>query len=174
MMVSDGKKTHRWNWVTIVIVVGFHCLIAAAVLLSAAAFLLEDQHRTIIRRMGWKCVSVQDTKYAQYPHVEVAAFWFRDNPHFEERASGPKLCADLQASGVPDVEMTFDTWGNRFWGFHGYDTTKLTANGKEIVIYDSSSGEFHDDEPHFGSFSSAEDKKQHPAKYKFPIDTFTP
>jgi hypothetical protein len=149
MMVSDGKKTHRWNWVTIVIVVGFHCLIAAAVLLSAAAVLLEDQHRTIIRRMGWKCVSVQDTKYAQYPHVEVAAFWFRDNPHFEERASGPKLCADLQASGVPDVEMTFDTWGNRFWGFH-------------------------DDEPHFGSFSSAEDKKQHPAKYKFPIDTFTP
>ena len=165
MTIDDGNKTYRWLW--IVVVIGCICFITAAACLI-------DQHRPITRRMGWKCVSVADTKYVQYPHVEVAAFWFRDNPHFEEQASGPRLCADLQGSGASDVEMTFDTWGNRFWGFHGYDTTKLTANGKDIVLYDSSSGGFHDDEAHYGSFSSAEDKKQHPEKYKFPIDTFTP
>jgi hypothetical protein len=165
MTIDDGNKTYRWLW--IVVVIGCICFITAAACLI-------DQHRPITRRMGWKCVSVADTKYVQYPHVEVAAFWFRDNPHFEEQASGPRLCADLQGSGASDVEMTFDTWGNRFWGFHGYDTTKLTANGKDIVLYDSSSRGFHDDEAHYGSFSSAEDKKQHPEKYKFPIDTFTP
>jgi hypothetical protein len=165
MTIADGNKTHRWLWIVVVIgCIGF---------ITVAACLI-DQHRPITRCMGWKCVSVADTKYVQYPHVEVAAFWFRDNPHFEEQASGPRLCADLQASGASDVEMTFDTWGNRFWGFHGYDTTKLTANGKDIVFYDSSSGGFHDDEAHYGSFSSAQDKKQHPEKYKFPIDTFTP
>ena len=63
-------------------------------LMTAAAF-LNDQHRTITRPMGWKCVTVEDTGNVQYPYVEVAAFWFRDNPHFEERASGPGLCADL-------------------------------------------------------------------------------
>jgi hypothetical protein len=165
MTIDDGNKTYRWLWIVVVIgCIGF---------ITAAACLI-DQHRTIARRMGWKCVSVADTKYVQYPHVEVAAFWFRDNPHFEEQASGPRLCADLQASEASDVEMTFDTWGNRFWGFHGYDTTKLTASGKEIVLYDSSSGGFHDDEGHYGSFSYTEDKKQHPEKYKFPIDTFRP
>ena len=150
MTIGGGNKTHRWFWIVAVIgCIGF---------ITAAACLI-DQHRTITRRMGWKCVSVADTKYAQYPHVEAA---------------GPRLCANLQGSGASDVEMTFDTWGNRFWGFHGYDTTKLTANGKDIVLYDSSSGGFHDDEAHYGSFSSADDKKQHPEKYKFPIDTFTP
>lgn len=165
MTVGDERKTYRWLWMIFVI----SCLG-----LIAAASLLTDQHRSITRRMGWKCVGIEDTGNVQYPHVEVAAFWFRDNPHFEERASGPRLCADLRASGASDVEMTFDTWGNRFVGFHGYDTTKLTANGKEIILYDSLSGGFHDDEGHYGSFNSDEDKKLHPEKYKFPIDTFTP
>jgi hypothetical protein len=164
MTVGDGKKMYLW--LSVILVVCSLCLITAV-------GLLVDQHRTITRRMGWKCVTVEDTRDVQYPHVEVAAFWFRDNPHFEEHASGPRVCADLRASGASDVEMTFDTWGNRFWGFHGYDTTKLTASGKEIVLYDSSSGGFHDDEGHYGSFSSTVDKKLHPEKYKFPIDTFT-
>ena len=141
--------------------------------LLSAVGLLVDEHRTVTKQMGWKCVAVEDTELAQYRQVEEAAFWFRDNPRYEERATGPRLCADLQASGATDVEMTFDTWGNRFWGFHGYDTTKLTANGKDIALYDSSSGGFHDDEPHLGTFNSEEDKKQNPKKYKFPIDSFT-
>jgi hypothetical protein len=165
MTVGDGKKTYRWLWMIAVI----GCLG-----LITTAGLLHDQHRTVTRRMGWKCVTVEDKGNVQRPHIEVAAFWFWDNPHFEERAMGPMLCADLQTSGVSDVEMTFDTWGNLFWGFHGYNTTKLTASGKEIVLYDNWSGGFHDDEGHYGSFSYVEDKKQHPEKYKFPVDTFTP
>ena len=137
-----AKRTYRWLWaVPIILFVG----------MITAGALLVDQHRAITSRMGWKCVSVQDTAYIQYPHAEIAAFWFRDNPHYEEQASGPSLCADLRASKASDVEMTFDTWGNRFWGFHGYDTTKLAANGKQITLFDSSSGGFHDDEPHYGA-----------------------
>lgn len=131
MSFGEATKTHSRLWVLYILaLLGF----------AAAAFYLHDQHRTVTRRMGWKCIGVEDTKYPQYPHVEAAAFWFKDNPRYEEQASGPTLCADLKASGVSDVEMTFDTWGNRFIGLHGYNTTRLTANGKGIVIYDSSSG----------------------------------
>jgi hypothetical protein len=122
--------------------------------------------------MGWQCTGVFDTGNARYPHVESAKFWFRDNPHFEERASGPRLCADLVEAGKSDVAMTFDTWGSPFMGLHGYNTVGLAASGKTIALYGGESGGFHDDEPQKLPFSSVEDKKLHPNKYKFPVDTF--
>jgi hypothetical protein len=150
---------------------------ALAILIIAAVVSLivyvHDEHRVVICRMGWECIGVEDTIYPQYPHIESAKFWYRDNPRFEERASGPKLCLDLKASGASDVEMTFDAWGNRFQGLHGYDTTKLTANGKEIVLYGGESGGYHGD-PGYGNFDGVEDKRLHPEKYKFPVDPFTP
>jgi hypothetical protein len=161
MMVGAGKKTYWWPIVVVIFCIG----------LITAVLLLTDEHRSVTARMGWECVTVEDTGNAQYPHVEEAKFWFRENPRYEERATGPRLCADLQASGASDVEMTFDTWGTRIWGLHGYDTEKLKANGKEIVLYGSESGGYHGDAG-YGSFNSVEDMKQHPEKYKFPIDTF--
>jgi hypothetical protein len=158
-----GERSRHW-WLLAVFLI--FCLG-----LIAAALLFTDEHRSVTARMGWACVAVEDTGNAQYPHVETAKFWFRDNPRYEERASGPRLCSDLQSSGASDVEMTFDTWGTRLWGLHGYDITMLTANGKRVALYDSWNGGYHGD-PHYGNFNSDEDMKQHPEKYKFPIDTF--
>jgi hypothetical protein len=68
--------------------------------------------------------------------------------------------------------VTFDTWGNRFVGLHGYDTTAISVGAKRLQIYDTQQGGFHEDDPHYGNFDSEQDKKLHPEKYKFPIDTF--
>jgi hypothetical protein len=147
-------------------------MVLGALFLLMSLLLFAEKHRMVTRRMGWECTGTSDTGNAKYLHIESAKFWFRDNPHFEERASGPSVCADLKAAGRPDVEMTFDTWGNSLQGLHGYDSVGLTAGGKTITLYESDSGGFHDDEPHFGNFSSSEDMKLHPDKYRSPVDTF--
>lgn len=164
--MAIGTKRKAYWWLSVGVLIPCFCLVTAFLLLT-------DEHRSVTARMGWACVAVEDTGNAQYPHVELAKFWFRENPRYEERATGPSLCADLKALGATDVEMTFDTWGNRIWGLHGYDTTKLTADGKEIALYGSESGGYHGD-PSYGNFNSVDDMKQHPEKYKFPIDTFKP
>jgi hypothetical protein len=166
MKTECGRKTSLW-WRLVMVLP-----IVGVLVLLVLIWLLYDRHRTVTSRMGWQCAGASDTGNARYPHVETAIFWFRDNPRYHETASGPSLCADLSAAGKPDVDMTFDTWGNAFLGLHGYDTVALAANGKKIVLYGGESGGFHDDEPHYGNFNSDEDKKTHPEKYKFPIDTF--
>jgi hypothetical protein len=122
--------------------------------------------------MGWRCVQTSDTNQPKYPHIETIDLWFIANPNYREIASGPSLCADLKSSGQPQVTVTFDTWGNRFTGLHGYDTIEMSSGKRQLKIYGTESGGFHDDTPHYGNFDSVQDKKIHPEKYRFPIDTF--
>jgi len=122
--------------------------------------------------MGWQCVGVVDTRDKKFPHVEGIKLWFLDNPHYEEHASGPQLCAELAASGRPDVAVTFDVWGNRFNGLHGYNLTTIAVRSKLLTLYGSESGGFHDDTWHYGNFDSKIDQKQHPEVYRFPLDVF--
>ena len=68
--------------------------------------------------------------------------------------------------------VTFDTWGNRFAGLHGYDTIGISVGTKRLQIYDMQQGGFHDDDPYYGSFTSAQDKKMNPEEYRFPVNTF--
>jgi hypothetical protein len=65
---------------------------------------------------GWQCTGTADTKDQKFAHVESVKLWFLENPHYEERASRPHLCTDLQGSAKPDVTVTFDVWGNRLQG----------------------------------------------------------
>ena len=70
------------------------------------------------------------------------------------------------------MTVTFDVWGNKSGGLHGYDTIEIEAAGKKLQIYGSESGGYHDDTPHFGNFDSEADKRQHPELYHFPLDVF--
>lgn len=130
-----------------------------------------DQHHSVTEQMGWQCTGITDTGNQVYPHVESVKLWFLDNPRFEERASGPSLCVDLSASGRPDVAVTFDVWGNRVQGLHGYDLTSMSLGSKALKVYDSESGGYHGD-PAVGNFDSRVDEKQHPEKYRFPLDVY--
>lgn len=122
--------------------------------------------------MGWQCVEVVETEYQKFPHGEMIKLWFLDNPRFEERASGAKLCAELTATGQPDVAVTFDVWGNRFNGTHGYNLSGITVRAKRLELYGSHSGGFHDDTVHYGNFDSNVDQREHPEVYRFPLDVF--
>ena len=97
--------------------------------------------------------------------------WFLENSHYEEGASGPSLCAGLQASGRPDVAVTFDVWGNKSMGLHGYNLSSISVGSNELKVYGSSSGGFHG-EPGYGNFDSKADEKQHPEVYRFPLEVF--
>ena len=169
-MNADGRPQERliaWG--------GGLLLVALAGWLSYWLFFrIYDQHRVVTRRMGWHCIGVRNTADPKLPRVESATFWFYDNPHFEELASGPSLCAALGRVPDANVQMTFDTWGNSRLGLHGYEILKLQVNGTPVMLYGTECGGFHDDEPHVGSFDSREDKRRDPAKYHFPIDTFRP
>lgn len=131
-----------------------------------------EEHRSVTEQMGWQCTGTFDTTSPKHPHVESVKLWFIVNPHYEELASGPSLCADLKASAQPDVDVTFDVWGNSLIGLHGYDITNISVGGKQLKLYGSESGGFHDDTLHYGNFSSEQDKKLHPEKYRFPLDIF--
>ena len=67
---------------------------------------------------GFRLISPHSTRAdRKFPHVEGVKLWFLENPRFEERASGPSLCADLERSKRRDVAVTFDVWGNRVGTF---------------------------------------------------------
>lgn len=138
---------------------------------SLLTFVGCDQHQAVTKQMGWQCTGIADTGNARFPHVEGVKLWFLENPRYEERASGPSLCADLKASGFTDVAVTFDVWGNRIQGLHGYDLTGIAVGSKLLKVYGGESGGFHGD-PHYGDFDSAVDAKKHPEVYRFPIDVF--
>ena len=121
--------------------------------------------------MGWQCVGTENTGDAKFPHVESIKMWFLENTHFEERASGPSLCSDLTASGRPDVAVTFDVWGTRLNGLHGYDLKSIAVGQKQLRVYGSESGGFHGD-PSYGNYDSEVDRKKHPEVYRFPLDVF--
>jgi hypothetical protein len=146
--------------------------VALCSLLLLALCFFSDEHRSVTRRMGWLCTGIRDTTDPNFLHVESIKLWFVVNPHYEESASGPSLCADLRALGQPDVVVTFDTWGNKFMGLHGYNTTKISVGTKQLKVYGAESSGFHDDTGHYGNFNSEQDKKLHPEKYRFPLDTF--
>jgi hypothetical protein len=146
--------------------------VALIALSIACAGCVPDEHRSVTKQMGWQCVGVVDTRDKKFPHVEGIKLWFLDNPHYEEHASGPQLCAELAASGRPDVAVTFDVWGNRFNGLHGYNLTTIAVRSKLLTLYGSESGGFHDDTWHYGNFDSKIDQKQHPEVYRFPLDVF--
>jgi len=140
-------------------------------LLLAGCF-ISDQRHSVTKEMGWQCTGVTDTKYERFRHVESIKMWFLENPHYEERASGPHLCADLEQSGKPTVAATFAVWGNALQGLHGYDLTSIAIGSRKLEIYEGGGGGFHDDRPHFGNFNSEADKKEHPEFYRFPLEVF--
>ncbi len=131
-----------------------------------------DQHRSVTKEMGWQCTGVADIKDLTSPHVESIKMWFLENPNYEVRASGPHLCADLKQSGKPTVTATFDVWGNRLQGLHGYNLTDLAIGATRLQNYEADGAGFHDNRAHFGNFSSEADRKQHPEFYRFPLDVF--
>lgn len=135
-------------------------------------YFLSFRHYSVTRRMGWQCTGIVNTANPKFPHIEDAKFWFIDNPHYEERASGPRLCTELRASHQAEADMTFDVWGNRFIGLKGYDTTGISVRGKQLELYGSESGGFHDPGPFYANFNSYRDQKLHPEKYRFPLDIF--
>ena len=145
--------------------------ILGTALLLAGCF-ISDQHRSVTKEMGWQCTGVTDTKDARFRHVESIKMWFLENPHYEERASGPRLCADLWQSAEPTVAATFAVWGNAPQGLHGYDLTSVAIGSRKLEIYEGGGGGFHDDRLHFGNFDSEADKKEHPEFYHFPLEVF--
>jgi hypothetical protein len=122
--------------------------------------------------MGWQCVGVENTTSAKFPHIEAIKMWFLENPRFEERASGPDLCSELKTSGHDTVMATFDVWGTSISGLHGYNMIGLSAGAKQLKLYGSESGGYHDAGPHDGNFDSNADMKRHPELYHFPLDVF--
>ena len=112
-----------------------------------------------------------DTGDRKFPHVESIKLWFLDNPRYEERASGPRLCAELTASGLSDAAVTFVVWGNRINGLHGYDLASISVRSKPLALYGSESGGFHDDTPHYGT-STAGSIKSSIRKYTGSLNVF--
>jgi hypothetical protein len=98
--------------------------------------------------------------------------WFLENTHYEERATGPRLCADLEQSGKSAVAATFDVWGNGLQGLHGYNLTSIAIGSRKVEIYEGGGGGFHDDRVHIGNFNSEVDRKEHPDFYHFPLNVF--
>jgi len=145
--------------------------ILGTALLLAGCF-IADQHRSVTKEMGWQCTGVTDTKYERFPHVESIKMWFLENTHYEERATGPRLCADLEQSGKPTVAATFDVWGNGLQGLHGYDLTSIAIGSRKVEIYEGGGGGFHDDRVHIGNFNSEVDRKEHPEFDHFPLNVF--
>jgi len=147
-------------------------LIAAAGFVAATAiagvYCFSEEHRSVTEQMGWQCTGVTDTKYPAYPHIESAKFWYLKNPRYEENATGPNLCADLQAANQPSVSVTFDVWGSKMRGLHGYDGVGVAAGGRQFKIFEFGSGGYHDDTPHYGNYSSAGDL----AAGYFPLNVF--
>ena len=142
-------------------------------ILLSTAFLVflysnSDEHRSVTEQMGWQCVSVQDTKQPKLPPVESITMWFLKNPRYEERASGPHLCADLKAAGQSSVAVTFDVWGNRIKGLHGYTGVRISAGSEPLKIYGIESGGFHDDAAYGGGYNSS----QHLGAHHFPLEVF--
>jgi hypothetical protein len=121
--------------------------------------------------MGWQCTGISDTENSKFPHTEGIKLWYLENPRYEERASGPSLCADLRVSGRPDVTVTFDVWGNSLQGLHGYDLANIRVGSKPLAVWDSASGGFHGDS-NYGNFDSETDKRKRPEVYRFPLDVF--
>jgi hypothetical protein len=148
------------------------CLVFSigAVLIAACLIFLysiSDEHRSVTAQMGWACVLTEGTGSPKFPHVEIVKMWFLQNPHFEERASGPHLCQDLKASGQDQIAVTFDVWGNKMRGLHGYDGAGISVQAKQLQIYEFGSGGFHGDAS-IGNYNSAD----HPEVYRFPLDVF--
>jgi hypothetical protein len=92
--------------------------------------------------------------------VRFGLHWLRvRRSHYEERAPGPQLCAELTVSGKPGVAVAFDVWESRFNGLHGYNLTTICARSKLLILYGGESGGFHDDTPHYGNLGSKIDQK---------------
>lgn len=125
-------------------------------------YYLSDNHYVVSRRMGWQCTGMYRTKNPRFPVVQDVKLWFLDNPHYEERASGPHLCEDLHSAGKPYADVTFDVWGNKLRGLHGYDGVSIEVDGKQFVTFGFESGGFHWDEPR--------PQTQFPSP--FPLDVF--
>jgi len=109
--------------------------ILGTALLLAGCF-IADHHRSVTKEMGWQCTGLTDTKYERFPHLESIKMWFLESAHYEERATGPHLCADLEQSGKPTVAATFDFWGNGLQGLHGYNLTSIDIGSRKVEIYE--------------------------------------
>lgn len=123
-----------------------------------------NQHRSLTKQMGWQCIEVLDTGNPKFPHIEGIKMWFREDPHFEERASGPSLCRDLRRSGQADVAVTFDAWGFPGLGLRGYNIVGITIGSMPLTVWGSESGGFHGD-PTYGT--------TRPKMHRFPLDVFS-
>ena len=129
-----------------------------------------DDYRTVTEQMVWQCALVEDTKNARFPHVEGVKLWFVKNPHFEETASGPHLCAELKEAGQPYVTVTFEVWGNRFYGLHGYNETGMAVGSRQLVFYVYGAGlsSFHRDVEH----PEDEKRMEYSDIRRFPLEVF--
>jgi len=66
------------------------------------------------------------------------------------------------------VSVTFDVWGNKVNGLHGYNGAGMAVGSEQLKTYGFESGGFHDDTVHYGDY----DSKQHPDLDGFPLDVF--
>jgi hypothetical protein len=126
---------------------------------------IMDEHRSVTEQMGWECILVEDTKSPKFPHVEEVELWFVRNPHFEERASGPRLCAELKEAGQTYVAVSFDVWGNRLRGLHGYNGTGVALGPKQLEVYSFGLNSYHTDTAHPSGLA-------YPDIHRFPLEVF--
>lgn len=147
-------------------------LITTATLL-AGAFLFalyshSDEHRSVTENMAWQCVASGGASGQNFPLIETVRLSFLKNPHHRMMVSGPHLCSDLKTSGQTYVAVTFDVWGNRVRGLHGYNPTGMAVGSKRLTGYEFGLAEFRDDPGHYGPYPSS----RRPDADRFPLEVF--
>lgn len=133
-----------------------------------ALYSLSDERRSVTENMEWQCVASGSASDQNSPHIESVRLSFLKNPRYRMMVSGPHLCSDLKTSGQTYVAVTFDVWGNRVRGLHGYNPTGMAVGSKQLKGYVFGSSEFRDDIGRHGDHQSSE----HPNEHRFPLEVF--
>jgi len=133
-----------------------------------ALYSLSDEHRSVTENMEWQCVASGSASYQHSPLMESVRLSFVKNPRHRMMASGPHLCSDLKTSGQTYLAVTFDVWGNRVRGLHGYNPTGMAVGSKQLEGYNFGLAEFRDDPGPYGARLGV----KHPDQDRFPLEVF--
>lgn len=87
-----------------------------------------NRYVVVTREMTWECVPAEQD--INYPEAEPVLFRYTEDPEYFDLASGRALCQQLQASGKSRAEVTYQVWGNRVSGLHGYHIESV--NGQPL------------------------------------------
>jgi hypothetical protein len=161
---SKPPLTMRKNGERIASVVGL--LVGAAFLILL--YSLSNEYRTVVEKMGWKCLASSGNLNSGVHQLQTVELWFLKNPHYEMQATGPDLCTDIQASGQTYIEATFEVWGNRLKGLHGYMPQALAVASGRLNTSGLQMGGVRGITTSHGSYNS----KDHPEAYRFPLEVF--